>query len=101
MHLLLLLPLLVASPSVRAAEPPRLASVTVLGSRIQQNPSARAIGRVERDVLEATDAFSLKDLMDKKGIWYHFFLDFPSDMPDELFKPTKRAVLTDRYPVGS
>jgi hypothetical protein len=33
--------------------------------------------------------------------WYHFFLDFQADMPDELFKPAKRTVLTDRYPVGS
>jgi hypothetical protein len=33
--------------------------------------------------------------------WYHFFLDFKDDMPDELFKPAKRTVLTDRYPVGS
>ncbi|MEQ1918362.1 MAG: TonB-dependent receptor plug domain-containing protein, partial [Elusimicrobiota bacterium] len=48
----------------RSAEP-LLEPVTVLGSRIQTNPAARSIGRVERDVLEATDAFSLKDLMDK------------------------------------
>jgi hypothetical protein len=33
--------------------------------------------------------------------WYHFFLNFPTDIPDELFKPAKRTVLTDRYPVGS
>lgn len=35
------------------------------------------------------------------GRWYHFFLDFPADMPDDLFKPARRTVLTDRYPVGS
>ena len=33
--------------------------------------------------------------------WYHFFLDFQAEMPDDLFKPAKRTVLTDRYPVGS
>lgn len=33
--------------------------------------------------------------------WYHFFLNFPADIPDELFKPAKRTVLTDRYPLGS
>jgi hypothetical protein len=33
--------------------------------------------------------------------WYHFFLYFQSDMPDDLFKPEKRTVLTDRYPAGS
>jgi hypothetical protein len=33
--------------------------------------------------------------------WYHFFLEFPTDMPDDLFQPAKRTVLTDRYPVGS
>jgi len=32
--------------------------------------------------------------------WYHFFLDFKADMPDDLFKPAKRTVLTDQYPVG-
>ncbi len=42
-----------------------LEPITVLGTRIQSNPKAYAVGRVERDVLEATDAFSLKDLMDK------------------------------------
>lgn len=47
------------------AEGPLLEPVTVLGARIQENPSARAIGRVDRGVLEATDAFSLKDLLDK------------------------------------
>lgn len=51
--------------AVRAAEPPMLEPVVVLGTRIHENPSARAIGRVERSVLEATDAFSLKDLLDK------------------------------------
>ena len=34
-----------------------------------------------------------------RATWYHFYLDFPADMPDELFKPAKRTVLTDRYPV--
>jgi hypothetical protein len=43
---------------------------------------------------------SAKQLMEKQGTWYHFFLDFPSDMPDDLFKPEKRTVLTDEYPVG-
>jgi hypothetical protein len=33
--------------------------------------------------------------------WYHFFLDFKADMPDELFKPMRRIVLTEQYPVGS
>jgi hypothetical protein len=28
-------------------------------------------------------------------------LDFSADFPDELFKPAKRTVLTDRYLVGS
>ncbi len=51
--------------SCRAADIPLLEPVTVLGTRIQENPSARAIGRVERDTLESTDAFSLKDLMNK------------------------------------
>ena len=54
----------VLSSPCRSSEP-LLEPVTVLGSRIQTNPAARSIGRVERDVLEATDAFSLKDLMDK------------------------------------
>lgn len=42
-----------------------LEPLTVLGSRIEAAPSGRAIGRVDRSVLEATDAFSLKDLLDK------------------------------------
>ena len=33
--------------------------------------------------------------------WYHFYLDFQADLPDDLFKPAKRTVLTDRYSVGS
>ncbi len=59
--------LLSLAVAVHAEEPeaPMLEPVLVLGARIQQNPAARAIGRVERDTLEATDAFSLKDLMDK------------------------------------
>jgi hypothetical protein len=44
---------------------------------------------------------SIKDLKEKNATWYHFFLDFPLDMPDELFKPAKRSALTDRYPAGS
>jgi hypothetical protein len=32
--------------------------------------------------------------------WYHFFLDFPADMSDDLFKPAQSIVLTDLYPVG-
>ncbi len=31
--------------------------------------------------------------------WFHFYLDFPADMPDELFKPAKRTVRTEQYPV--
>lgn len=52
-------------PSCRAADAVLLEPVVVLGARIQENPAARAIGRVERGVLESVDAFSLKDLMDK------------------------------------
>lgn len=55
----------VLSSPCHSAELNMLEPVTVLGSRIQNNPDARSIGRVERNVLEATDAFSLKDLMDK------------------------------------
>jgi hypothetical protein len=44
---------------------------------------------------------SLSKGLETGARWYHFFLDFPADMPDELFKPAKRTVLTDRYPVGS
>jgi len=44
---------------------------------------------------------SIKDLKEKRATWYHFFLDFPPDMPDDLFKPSKRTVLTEHYPVGS
>jgi iron complex outermembrane receptor protein len=55
----------VLSSPCRSQETKMLEPVTVLGTRILANPSARAIGRVERGVLEATDAFSLKDLMDK------------------------------------
>lgn len=55
----------VLAPAFGAQEAVLLEPVTVLGSRIQENPSARSIGRVERGVLEATDAFSLKDLLDK------------------------------------
>ena len=44
---------------------------------------------------------SLMSELKTGATWYHFFLDFPADMPDELFKPAKRTVLTDRYPVGS
>ena len=54
--------ILFLSSAVHAAT---LEPVTVLGTRIQENPAARAIGRVDRDTLESTDAFSLKDLMDK------------------------------------
>jgi hypothetical protein len=43
---------------------------------------------------------SIQELNEKKATWYHFFLDFPADMPDELFKPAKRTALLDRYPVG-
>jgi hypothetical protein len=43
---------------------------------------------------------------DSRGVmpyveWYHFFLDFQAEMPDDLFKPARRTVLTDRYPVAS
>ncbi len=33
----------------------------------------------------------------KKG--FHFFLEFGTEMPDSLFKPEKRTVFLDRYPV--
>src|SRR5688572_22889759 len=55
----------VLPPPCRSEESILLEPVVVVGSRIQENPAARAIGRVERGVLEATDAFSLKDLLDK------------------------------------
>lgn len=55
----------VPPPPSRAVEPGMLEPVIVLGARIQENPSARAIGRVERGVIESVDAFSLKDLLDK------------------------------------
>jgi iron complex outermembrane recepter protein len=42
-----------------------LEPILVLGSRIEAAPAGRAIGRVERSVIESVDAFSLKDLMDK------------------------------------
>ena len=35
------------------------------------------------------------------GTWYHFILDFNADMPDDLFKPAKRTMLADHYPVRS
>ncbi len=31
--------------------------------------------------------------------WYHLFLDFNTEMPDSLFRPEKRTVLADHYPV--
>ena len=43
---------------------------------------------------------SIQELKEKKATWYHFFLDFRADMPDELFKPAKRTALSDQYPVG-
>ena len=43
----------------------------------------------------------ITELKERNGTWYRFFLDFPADVPDDLFKPAKRVVLTDRYPVGS
>ncbi len=43
---------------------------------------------------------SIQELKETKATWYHFFLDFPAAMPDELFKPAKRTALSDRYPVG-
>ncbi|MBI2386375.1 MAG: TonB-dependent receptor plug domain-containing protein [Elusimicrobia bacterium] len=55
----------VLSSPCRSEEAAMLEPVVVLGARIQENPSARAIGRVERGVIESVDAFSLKDLMDK------------------------------------
>jgi hypothetical protein len=33
--------------------------------------------------------------------WYHFFLDFRADMPEELFKPKKRTILKDQFPTSS
>lgn len=42
-----------------------LEPVVVTASRIEENPAGRSIGRVEREVIESVDAFSLKDLMDK------------------------------------
>ncbi len=54
----------IALPS-SALEHAALKPVVVLGTRIESNPAGRAIGRVERDVIESVDAFSLKDLMDK------------------------------------
>jgi hypothetical protein len=42
---------------------------------------------------------SLANGLKTGATWYHFILDFKADMPDDLFKPAKRTVLTDRYPV--
>jgi hypothetical protein len=44
---------------------------------------------------------SIQEMKEEKATWYHFFLDFSADMPDHLFRPAKRTVLTDRYPSGS
>jgi hypothetical protein len=87
--------------------------------------SARGYVVVRHDLLTADPAkpptdHDIQDLMDqweqtpsgiwyptrvnvgsRGGEWYHFFLDFKADMPDDLFKPTKRTVLTEQYPVGS
>lgn len=51
--------------SAASAEHNALEPVVVLATRIEGDPAGRAIGRVDRSVIEATDAFSLKDLMDK------------------------------------
>lgn len=36
--------------------------IQVLGSKIEQNPGGRTIGKVERDKIESTDAFNLRDM---------------------------------------
>lgn len=37
--------------------------IVVLGSRIERNPAGRTIGRLERQNIEGTDPFTLRDLM--------------------------------------
>ncbi len=37
--------------------------IVVLGSRIEHNPAGRTIGKLERNKLESTDAFTLRDLL--------------------------------------
>lgn len=39
-----------------------LEAVQVLGTRIERNPAGRTIGKVERNKIEATDAFNLREM---------------------------------------
>lgn len=66
-HLAAVLAVLLSAVPSRAdhVEGHVLEPVVVTGSRIEADPAGRSIGRVERAVIEAVDAYSLKDLMDK------------------------------------
>ena len=54
-------PAVVAAPKEEAAVLP---PVEVLGSRIEHNPEGRAISKVDREEIENTRAFSLKEMME-------------------------------------
>jgi|GEM_PF-4876848 len=43
---------------------------------------------------------SIKENPGDRWIWHHCFLDFNTDLPDDLFKRERRKVFADIYPVG-
>lgn len=54
----------VAAAPVSKEDATVLAPVEVLGARIERNPEGRAIGKVEREDIENSRAFSLKELVE-------------------------------------